>query len=677
VADFARCLAHLDEEQRTAYLATLAPGSPVDHRGTTFTEALLDELLNALRDRVVNTLTIGVARFDQAQFRGDAKFIGAHLSGDARFDNVRFSGNVDFGGAQFGGYVNFGGALFSGNVDFQVARFSDNVRFEKAEFGANVEFDHAQFPGSATFKAVRFCGDASFAGARFDGVEHFSPTAAALFGRGMVGGGIWFVGARFDGRARFIGVKFGGIVWFDDAQFGQPVWFSRARFCRNISFDTVRFGADAMFNAAQFDGDAKFAGVQFPGEARFAEAEFGGEAKFERVRFGGDARFDGVRFGGDARFDGTQFASAPEFGPLVCGRTVRLVGAVFSAPVTIQIAGASLDCTRTRWSATATLRVRHATVDLTDAVPAAPIAVTSHPTVFITHVGGNVKELDDAHLVRAGSLVRVSSIRGVDATNLVLTDVDLSECAFSGAFHLDRLRLEGDISFDQPPAGYRSAWPPRRWSRRRTLAEEHRWRAQHGGFGPGWTATPDTTAPVPGPGALAVTYRALRKALEDRGDTPGAADFYYGEMDMRRHDRTATRAERGLLTAYWLLSGYGLRASRALGSLLIIMAITVVTLVLFGLPASTPEPVTTGAPAPNGTIVLHTSTPPAIAPPWGERVTGDRVGRAIPIVLDAVIFRSSDTGLTTTGVYLDMAARLLEPSLLALAVLAIRGRVKR
>ncbi len=58
-----------------------------------------------------------------------------------------------------------------------------------------------------------------------------------------------------------------------------------------------------------------------------------------------------------------------------------------------------------------------------------------------------------------------------------------------------------------------------------------------------------------------------------------------------------------------------------------------------------------------------------------DRDTRD-VGKAIPIVLNGVIFRSPDAELTTAGVYLDMAARLLEPSLLALAALAIRARVK-
>ncbi|WP_406182986.1 hypothetical protein [Streptomyces canus] len=45
----------------------------------------------------------------------------------------------------------------------------------------------------------------------------------------------------------------------------------------------------------------------------------------------------------------------------------------------------------------------------------------------------------------------------------------------------------------------------------------------------------------------------------------------------RRHNRAGTsRAERGLLHAYWLLSGYGLRASRALGWLAGAMLLTIV-----------------------------------------------------------------------------------------------------
>ncbi|MFC9228939.1 hypothetical protein ACFTZI_08235 [Streptomyces decoyicus] len=45
--------------------------------------------------------------------------------------------------------------------------------------------------------------------------------------------------------------------------------------------------------------------------------------------------------------------------------------------------------------------------------------------------------------------------------------------------------------------------------------------------------------------------------------------------------------------------------------------------------------------------------------------------------VNSVVFRSSGQNLTTVGTYSEMAARLGEPVLLGLAVLAIRNRVKR
>lgn len=60
---------------------------------------------------------------------------------------------------------------------------------------------------------------------------------------------------------------------------------------------------------------------------------------------------------------------------------------------------------------------------------------------------------------------------------------------------------------------------------------------------------------------MAASYRQLRKAFEDGKNEPGAADFYYGECEMRRHDHTGSaKGERRLLWAYWLLSGYASRA---------------------------------------------------------------------------------------------------------------------
>ncbi|MFJ8188034.1 hypothetical protein [Streptomyces sp. NPDC096105] len=58
------CLAHLDEADRDAYLAGLAPGADIDHRDTIFTEDLLIRLLGALRDPATGHPRLGTAEFD-------------------------------------------------------------------------------------------------------------------------------------------------------------------------------------------------------------------------------------------------------------------------------------------------------------------------------------------------------------------------------------------------------------------------------------------------------------------------------------------------------------------------------------------------------------------------------------------------------------------------------------
>ena len=88
------------------------------------------------------------------------------------------------------------------------------------------------------------------------------------------------------------------------------------------------------------------------------------------------------------------------------------------------------------------------------------------------------------------------------------------------------------------------------------------WRATTPKFR-GWGAKTRSREPAEvRPERLATLYRQLRKAQEDIKDEPGAADFYYGEMEMRRHAQTAPAAERAIIWLYWLISGYGLRALR-------------------------------------------------------------------------------------------------------------------
>lgn len=108
------------------------------------------------------------------------------------------------------------------------------------------------------------------------------------------------------------------------------------------------------------------------------------------------------------------------------------------------------------------------------------------------------------------------------------------------------------------------------------------------------------------------------------------------------------------------------------------MAVTLLVMALWGLPESAPKPATTGH-VKGGDITLTTDTPAPMNPtgPLYERLTTNRCEKSLRIVVNSVVFRSSGQDLTTTGTYAEMACRLTEPVLLGLAVLAVRGRIKR
>jgi len=214
--------------------------------------------------------------------------------------------------------------------------------------------------------------------------------------------------------------------------------------------------------------------------------------------------------------------------------------------------------------------------DLDDAVLQEPLTVTFVPP-------------EDAwpQVRGRGPRPAIWGLAGVDASKLVLIDVYLGTCRLGGAHHLDQLRIEGPAAFAETPRGWHTwwwGWPPVwRWSRRQVLFEERQWRVAtgRGAKQQGWypelldpheVAKLDRQLGLLGPERIAVLYRWLRKGYEDAKNEPGAADFYYGEMEMRRHARSTPAAERLLIGLYWLIAGYGLRASRALAALLLIVA---------------------------------------------------------------------------------------------------------
>ncbi|MEU9168562.1 pentapeptide repeat-containing protein [Streptomyces sp. NPDC048420] len=554
----------------------MGPGADIDHRGTPFTEGLLDELLAALREPATGAPRFGRARFEQAVFVGKAGFDRAEFDGPARFDWVHFLGGANF----------------------REAKFRRDARFADAKISGSALFRRSEIHGEAWFRRALFGGNADFYSVKIEGLARFAE-------------------AQFKGKSNFVGATFSGGAWFPDVHFEQR----------------------AEFTGSVFSGSARFIKVRFTGDAVFATAEFERNARM---------------------------------GPITCAGTLHLSEAVFRTAVTIEAAATTVLCRRTQWDSTAALRLRYASVDLTDAVWEYPVSVAAHSRPFVWG-SENIAEpgLTDPR-------VRVVSLRGVDAAHLVLTGVDLSDCRFAGTLRLDQVRLEGRYTLATTPSGLR--WHgvrPVRWTQRRILAEEHHWRATQGMDSSGWMPA-SAGESVLEPAELAPVYRQLRKSLEDSKHEPGAADFYYGEMEMRRHADDIPWPERALLAIYWAVSGYGLRASRALGWLLVTMVATVFTMMLWGLPQDEPKPTSVGD-LTGRSITMTTDTSDPINPtdPWPERLSTDRFEGSLQVVINSVIFRTSGQDLTTTGTYIEMASRLTEPVLLGLAVLAIRGRVKR
>lgn len=152
---------------------------------------------------------------------------------------------------------------------------------------------------------------------------------------------------------------------------------------------------------------------------------------------------------------------------------------------------------------------------------------------------------------------------------------------------------------------------------------------------------------------MASTYRQLRKSREDSKDEPGGADFYYGEMEMRRKvtvppnarlsKRLSLYAERSLLWVYWAVSGYALRASTALISLVLTVFLFSLTLLAWGFPQTHGYTYAVLYSAQSVTSLLHAPT-----------VT-----------------------LTAAGEWLSIGLRLLGPLFFGLILVSLRGRVRR
>jgi hypothetical protein len=410
--------------------------------------------------------------------------------------------------------------------------------------------------------------------------------------------------------------------------------------------------------------EANFAGATFVGTTQLAKATFEGTANFEKATFMGTA----------------------QLGPLRATEGLLLSGAVFLEHVALELRAGWLCAVATEFRSGADIRAvgtwcrPEEEVDPESDVVPESVKLNFERAIFEERstVSTPRRDAGTDWLLTADcggpTIASVVSLRRAHIRDLALSLVDLRECQFRDAQGLDAIRLE-QVLFDYMKGwGWHNKWLPLRYSRRVAIEEEHRWRRKRQDPPAWWLRRHETdqasadapTPDLPTPHQIVAVYRALRMGVEHRKDEPGAGDWYYGEMEMRRHatysdppvgsvtldeaekfdtTRRTPYGERIVLFLYWLTAGYGLRASRALVALAITIALGALLLGLFGFDA-------------------------------------DKDYDAGPLVFAAEssisLFRQPDTkGLTTPGHVVQLVLRLAGPLFFGLALLSLRGRVKR
>jgi uncharacterized protein YjbI with pentapeptide repeats len=583
----------------------------------------------------------GPALFRRASFRGHVELSHADFRHGASFKDATFQ-SADFGESVFT-YGWFSGARFTDEAEFAAVACTEEARFDGVRFDGSAGFDGARI-ATGTFSRARFDRPASFQDAVLGHRGFGISFQDAEFRRDVS-----FYGAEFDGQeCNFFSVRFEAAATFSLCRFGCPTGFGGSQFGASPLFNAVTFRAVALFDGVAFEGGASFEGARFEALASFAETVFGGGASFRSVDVASDLELRGARFAQGATFRRARLRDARQLGPMTVDGDLSFALATFDEITRIETDAQRIACDGAVFRAGVDLRARRGTITAegTDFAAASLIG----PLDASAPGDAPARSADQG---ASSDGPRFLSLRNAKVAHLTISGMDLSGCRFLGAHGLDGLRMER-VRLDRTPGGWALRRPPR-WTARRILVEERDWRASRRGGGD-WNGrrNPAGAADVEAD-QVASLYRALRKGLEDQRDAPGAADFYYGEMEMRRmygsrtdhagysHVRPVRSSERAILWSYWAAAGYGLRATRAFAALALTIALLAVPLALWG---------------------FHP----------------DRsYGRAVLFAAESSVslLHAPRAQLSAGGEIVDIALRLAGPLFFGLAVLALRSRVKR
>lgn len=487
--------------------------------------------------------------------------------------------------------------------NFSGATFRGDVDFKGRSFTDTATFDASIFEANVDFASTYFQKGAGFAGAQFFGKVNLSSAQFYI--------GANFTNANFKSDASFSGANFRYRTYFDESVFEGSADFKNANFYSDshghsgATFGETVFSEWANFRGCSFGEQTDFTAVDFRGNANFSKSSFKSTILFLDSVFKDAARFDAATFQGPVHFDRATFASGADF-----------KGATFESQATFLLSQTSAG----------SIDLSSALVDKIGRIG------TSLPLVLADLLLG-----ETLTVVGTGSVASLERST-LEAPLIIADGISMKDCALSHSTGLNNLRVLGT-----------GAWFTQH--RRQVIIDEV-------------TAIKDETAAdkLQRLGPVESSYRQLRAALESSKDYAGAADFYYGEMEMRRRGASRLSVEWLLLGAYKGLAGYGLRAHRALTTYFAVVLGFALLLRYHTTTFARPEPGTDVWKA-TGSSSLH----------FSHLLDCVAIG-----LRSTVSFLSPVTeGLTAGGTLLFVAMKLLGPLLLGLAALAIRARIQR
>lgn len=718
------------------------------------------------------------ARFEHSVYfvdniaQGKVSAYSATFNSTARFEDSQFLGETSFRRAVFNGALFFEGATFYHSADFYATSCFSGSIFNDASFHGPAEFSKFQAAELTSFSDAEFRDNCDFDDIKFGDV--------AVFEESKFGGVTSFYKTNFTSNVRFVNTEFSGPTSFLNAHFHATAHFGHASFKSNAAFVGSKFEEEALFSEVAFVGDTRFSECDFVHDAWFRQAVFVGTTSFLETVFNRGAYFNGALFSKvnfrDTSFNGTTAGqeawanvwnfygavfNTAEFGPWVGGQILMthavlnrraralLVAQKFVIARHVQIReGAHLLIHSPRLNLMGAEFVRHTILsppgaaDMPGPIAERPAEASKGGDTLLARIDPQVDsfrtEVTNARTqlmasLHSGPRCDIESLSRISGGELSILGAGLDNCTFAGATAVDKMRIGDSCSFRYTGKSIkRKLTPigdpyPIPLARRRIIVEEILWRDTHTNWeSPDYVAVSDRLGvnhSVPSARTVAGIYRELRKGLEDSKNHPEAADFYYGEMEMRRMARrestdqsrlTNSRAECVLLWAYWAIAGYGLRASRAIIALVIVIFAAGL---LFTLPAfatlnkSNPQiqsinpsdgrviyrcPDTskglnasqTGGAVPAAAINVGTLNPSSNALASETYVECPQPTEAPPLstallysaresVSLSQAFNNSLFTLTGLGMLVVFGLRISGPILIALAILAFRNRTKR